>query len=543
MTPALDAPSQDYVARADLGDWPHSADETAFALFRATELYRGALQVRYAADPKPRAQLEKDGSLILSTGLLDAIDARLFDALAASPRRSRNFEEERESALAPYIAEVAATYALEGAPAAIDRQSMDRMALFLLRQAGYDERGYADWLAADPEKAARRKALSASAETTARFLRECDALFAAAVAGSHESEIQTSYLALQGIVGESRYLTRLRAIALHRAFLLSLSPADVPLAPILPGANSPSDPRLIAPWLDRALNLPVTRSPARSVSNLLPSRSAELRRASLDSYALAMTGLPDHALDSGHASLLAYGPDPVDQSRALELAMNAAEAEESSGSSSPCARVTLASLLYAKGTHYARAELLFERFALKAGLEEPGDRVSEGFPCDSRAIAINLAIVAKARGKSEKANAVLSRCKPLVSTDSDPGLVSLRRIVPGSSVDELMTRWGKPSGISYDYFNEYWDYPSLKARALVDKDSSGSERVAAVFLKPGSPVSPAGNVRLGDPIADLENILGKPVFLGSDCRVYRSGGILVWVQGPSTRIRSIAVTR
>ncbi len=571
----------DEVPLAELGDWPRSVNETLFMLFRKTELHRGRLEVRYLRSNSIVARLFPDGTVLLSTGLLDHIDVILFDRMASSARRVRSLEREREEALLPFLAPLAAETALdfgfvlskEGRPNETrpDRSSVDRMTAVMLTLAGYETKyletwltelsragvppALKDWASRFPAPSKRLASLASSSESITRLSAELAALLQATAVSSETRDILASAEAVAAMAGDIPYLRRLQALALHRKWLSTVSPSETMLITHIPVAAELD--RSSEVFLSHASEM-TTKSGtpaamARAFANPVPvPGDAEAFSLAIDSYRRARATLSDGAFDSSYARLLAFAPTNDERKKALAIALGAAESE--GDGDSPVARANLAALLFYSGTDRARARNLAERFAV--GLEdrkkaygnaeaspEASSIVRAGYPCDSRDIAINLAVMMKSLGEEKKADAYLARIRKLFAdarSVPSPARASFRRLVPGDSVDSLVTFWGKPASIAYSYYSEWWEYPSLKARVLVAKESDGRELARFVTIGVGSPVSPGGNVRVGDALADFESEFGEAAYAVADAQAYLSGGVRFTVFAPFGTIRSIS---
>ncbi len=589
------------VPLSELGDWPLAVEGTLFMLFRKTELHRGRLSVRFVRSDSIVADVYPDATVVLSTGLLDHIDVVLFDRMASSARRVRSLEREREEALLPFLAPLAAETALDfgfatsapslgsakdkrnaAHPAVPDRFLVDRVTVAMLALAGYETKPYIrfladlsragvspalrDWAARFPPAPSRLASLESSREAVSRLSTELVSLASAASTGADTRDILASSEAVASIAGDIPYLARLRALAFHRAWLSTVPTETTVFLTHLPVASE----------LDRSAEAYAANA-SRMTGVSAESLAAKLSRAymtaspvpgdartfelALESYARAREAPVDAALDSSYARLLAFSPTVEARKEALGIALSAGEAE--GDADSPIARANLAALLFYSGSDRARARALAGRFALpsakgaaadmavKAKASVSSDATSDavtglvrvGYPCDEREISVNLAVMMKASGEAKEADEYLARIRVLYAdTRSIPSVTraSFRRLVPGDTVDSLVTFWGKPAGISYSYYSEWWEYPSLKARVLVAKDADGGEIVRHVALGTGSPVSPGGDVRVGDPLADFENEFGQPSYRVADSLAYLPGGSRLVAFAPYGTIRSIS---
>ena len=101
------------VAVSEIGEWYDIIETSLFMLIRRTELFRGTARLMITDMQNARCMMYPDGTVLVSTGLLDYIDSLLFMDTSGSARRIRNFNSERENFFAPIAAVCAAQFALQ----------------------------------------------------------------------------------------------------------------------------------------------------------------------------------------------------------------------------------------------------------------------------------------------------------------------------------------------------------------------------------------------------------------------------------------------
>lgn len=566
------------VAPASLGDWKTVADAACFALFRKTELFRGPMRLIAVSSREIGITLYPEGTLIVTTGLFDYADDRIFERDALSPRRMRNISAEREELIAPFIAEEAARFALDHCMKAWERTSSDpvsgegepfsarvrptpqdtleadRLAAVLMSVASYPKRSYESWLSglADEVKSAtppdnaigrylsrypdisdRLDSLISSSEDIEKTETELTGVLAGIRTSTALKESLSSVEALREIHPSSPYLARLEAFARHELWLSDIAPADAVLKTILPIARQTEYYPGAETWYTKAAGVNPGNLPDRRSTP--PGNPAQYELA-VDAYRRALSSSPDPTLESAYATLLAYSGIRESRAEAVRTAAEAATSE--TGGVSFVARVNYASILFLTGIDRLRAITVLERLAGGPGLEASDvSLIPSGMAGDGRDAFLNLALMYRLSGHTAKAsNEIAKLTAP--GGGSDSPRISWRRVRIGDPADELTARWGEPDEISYSYYTESWSYPRLSARVSVADGPRGRE-VKAIRIGPDSPLSPGADIRVGDTRADFEAAFGKPVWYADDAAVYRKGKDSLAVEYLGGRIRGI----
>lgn len=530
------------------------------------------------------ARLYPEGTLVLSTGLLDYIDDALFNKVAESSRRIKDFSNEREALLIPFIAREAAYFALdlpyrqwcgslEGQTAfpegdyssslkasRDDELGADRFALVLLSLAECDPDGYTRWLsslepkteglpatdtpidryrARYPAVSDRFDSIRASRTNIAKITEEFADILSGIKTHTAFRESLSSVEALREIYPASPYLARLEALCLHELWLSGIAAGDTIFKTVLPleedtGYDSPLDS-----WYEPRTTAKATYPQER----LSPPGDKSAFGNALDAYNRALALTDDPLLESAYASVLVWSDKREDRKNALLIAAEAASTEN--GDTPFVARANYASILFLTGTDRQLAVSLLEGLPAIGKVLGSSDTssISRGIPGNGRDVFINLSVMYRLMGNVDKATAAMGRTLPIVDASGEAP-IAWRRVHIGDTADDLVARWGEPDEISYNYYTESWIYRSLFATVRVAETTGGSGRIVKeIKLGSQSPISPGGDVRVGDKRADFEAVFGAPVWYANDAAVYFYRGNILSVQYLSGMIRSIRAER
>ncbi len=567
----------------ELGDWRETIDSVLFMLFRSTELYRGPVRVMVVDDTEIYSRFYPEGTMVLSTGLLDHIDFLVFELTVNSPRRARDHAGEREHQLAPFLAYNAARFALDSdfhsfsraaaetgpsraaadlahtlqdTPEEIHRT--DIMAQVLLDLSGYDSSLYADEFlphlaSATPATGTTRSAwfyTPLSPDDRILFLEENTGIYQR-LRNNHTTLLRTllSGNAFQDAVStiedireaipENYYLSRLEALVLHR-WWLSTVPVETQLLTTLFPASSGSN-HALSDFLSRAKNRTLSKPEANTF--LPPGAGAgdpSIHESALKAYRTVLPVQPDPALSSSFAMLLYQGG--TDTEAAIREAETAARMEARSQSFT--ARANYASILFLSGKDPAEAYRILSRL-----VEQPDTNrkstlsgrvlLNEGFPSDTRNMLVNQALMLRYRNDHEHADKIIGQLTQLAKRQNG-GTVSFRGIQLGTPSSAVPDRWGPPEAITYNYFSEVWTYPRLGIiLTFPQAEEQGEPGIREITMLSGSPVSPGGDIRTGDTRDAFEKVFGKPAYQAGDRDIYISNGMRLSVLYLFDSIRSI----
>jgi len=574
--------SRDAIPGTALGEWKDIAESAVFMLFRKTELFRGPMRVLVIDSDDLEARIYPEGTLVISSGLLDYIDAALFESAADSPRRMRNFTSEREAMLVPFIALEASRFALDLPFSAWCRSSAtatasghalysarvryspddiakaDRFAPVLLALADFDPESYAAWLSAlyadrteetpssldrylasFPTDEGRIASISREKETIRKITGEFSGILSCIKTGTAYGESVSGIEALKETYPGSYYLARLEGLVLHRQWVSGISANEQILKTFFPFAEE------AAPDSPGSASF-VEAGTLSSAQQIFPSDRTSAQgditkhSAAIEAYRKADAFIGDPTLESAYARLLLWSGSREGRNESVRICAQAAAAE--TGSTSVTARANYAAILYLAGIDTARATSMMEK--LLAGEPAIAGTIPAGYPGDSRDLLVNLAITSRLTGNSTRAAEISSKLKVLSADSASPKLISWRNVRIGDSTDDLISRWGEPAEIFYNYYTENWVYPSLSASVLIVPDGTGtSQSIRLIRLGPHSPITPGGDIRTGDKKDDFEAIFGKPLWQANDCEVYAYRGNEISVFYLSGRIRAIIAGR
>lgn len=560
----------------ELGDWRETIDTTLFMLFRSTELYRGPIRVMVVNDKNIFSTLYPEGTMILSTGLLDHIDLQVFQLSVNDPRRARDHTGERERKLAPYLAYNAARLALDNDFSAFRRivlqtgpsrhtGNLDRMlestsaeihdtdlvACVILELAGYTTslftQEYLSTLAEEQSiRGTSRSSWFASVppEKRKRYIHEQTVLRDLLYSG-YSGILQTlrtrtafgdAVNAIESI-RESRsggiYLDRLEALINHQYWLSAIPAEQQHLMTLFPAAAEENN--RLSPFAALAGNRKI---PAPSASGIpVPGKDAgnpALYNRAIQAYRKFLSAWSEPALASAYALLLFQGGDSTD-TPFLEAETAARLETLSSGYT---ARANHASLLFLSGKDPAGAERILSRLARQTGATSHV-LLNEGIPSDDREILTNRAIMLRAAGDHSRADSLLEHISMLSKRQSG-GTHSFRGISLGTTATGLADRLGKPDSITYNYYHEVWEYPKLGLVITLQQTEKDTDpKILRIQMNAGSPVSPGGDIRTGDSRGQFERVFGKPAYRAGDRDVYLSNDMRISVQYLFDRIRSI----
>lgn len=566
------------VPATELGEWKELLDASLFLLIRKTEVYRGPIRIMAVSDDSAFARMYPDGTFVASTGLFDYIDRTIFEETAASSRRVRDFDVEREAMLVPFLATEVARFALDQhfaswmysqgtflEPDSNACYEADGLAAVLLDLAGYDgnplhaslnrlrklwfenavDISLQDYATTFPSPDLRLDALEKASKDIERITGEFASVLSALRYGTPIKSAQESLAALDERYPASPYIARLAAIAAHMRALEVIPaneqalPVFFPVATVSSGTASPS---VAAGVGNRAPFLEIAKTKRASTATavfsglpILPGKKpasgnvAALSGAALQAYDKALSLRDEPGLASARAQLLARAGNADSIAAALATAERAALLE--SGANSFTARANWAILLFLAGSDYAKAQKLVE--SLSSSVSEPSSPqyLDIGVPGDGRDLVLAHAIMLRLLGDSAVADARSRQASSLFDAKAQTGTIDLRRVKIGDPVDVLTERWGEPASILYDYYSETWSYPSLAATVMVGK------KVELVCIARGSPISPGSDLRCGDRRDEFEAAFGASAYRAGDCEVYVKDGNRVSVLYLAGRIR------
>lgn len=568
------------------GDWRGIIESALFMLIRRTEIYRGRMRLILTESEKAQCRIYPDGTITVSTAVLDYIDEKLFTVSQNNTRKMKNFNAERENFIAAVIAFEAARFALDMDVNHLfmktGRDKLPVSAVFyadefssaLLKTAGYKPFLNGDFfrelesIKADknlahsfsfffdnfPAPAERLSRINAAAAGAEKLGEELSNILLGLRMQKGISDAKQSITALKENYKDSLYFARLEALAAHSLwfesafleeaeaeksgyFAIPLSKAVFPVIPAaISGSSYEKNYYLKQKIFGRKLK-PV------SENTEVIAGSKELFLQTLKAYEEYGNIIFEAPAQSAYAVVLAYSANAGDKISAVKIAEEAALKEQ--GMPSGASRINYASVLFLTMRDLTKAKALLKDM-ISGGTEENGRFFLTAGKCfDERIPFFNYALMLYALGETELANAAIAdfKAKTLsgaASYGTETDVLSLRKLKAGDSVDELIEKWGRPSFIIYNYFSERWLYGNFDAEIIISNNTK-HPRTEQINILPNSTITLPGDIRTGDNRKAFEKKYGKPAYFAADCEVYFYGGNVLQVLYSDDIIKSISV--
>ncbi len=553
----VDTVSRSSLSADTLGEWQDVLDTVSFLVFRQTELYRGPLTLVVIDSPDTRVRFYYSGSLAVPTGLLDAIDERIFVEASEASRRIRDIQLEREQKLAPVFAFEAARLALdlhyqtfvnavhEGEwpvagipgwmePSAEETAKADRLVPAILSIAGFAPALHLDSLQHGASSSVLDRILSIQEgeKEIERVNGELRNVFALLRTGFAPQEALTTLYGLSEQLNNSYWIDRLTAIILHQLWLESVPPAER-LFIWMPGAATRTSQSH-----DTFMALVTQKEKKRPILTDRTPGNRETWRQAVSAWGSVNSRIPDPVCLSALASLLVFGEGNGDRENAQSISEKAAALEV--GGSSFTARNNHAIIQFLAGESVQKVVGMLDTIKPVHLNDVTLARTYEGFTGDSRELEINRALIQSYEGQGTS----LDSETPGPAADNTLVTMDLRGIRAGDSADLLIERWGKPAEIHYNFVVEVWVYPSLDATVLMmDRTRGGvsAPRIESITLGPNSPITLGKSIRTADTKKDFETVFGPSRWLATDRSVYIHDGQELSVLFLSDKIQSITV--
>ena len=562
------AASSNEIAASEVGEWYDIIETSLFMLIRRTEIFRGTMRLIITDRRNARCMMYPDGTVLVSTGLLDYIDSVLFMDTTGSARRIRNFNNERENFFAPIAAVCAAQFALnyygttKNATLSPEKlYTIDIMASVLLNIAGYPQGLLETWLDRltsiqdNPETAklftsfltgsvkpvARFEQLNANGEEVTHLYEEISGVLFALQNRRGTADARTVLDNLLQLFPQSLYINRMNALVSHQTWLNSLDKRDLEMATILPAAVY--DNASVFAFFQSADFMFENDDDEQSdyFSKTMPARSnSAVYEQAKKAYSDYLTMIYEAGMASSYAYLLASSPLTHERDAVLSIAEQADLFH--AGADDKTARANYAALLYLVRKDYTKAQQLLADCLHSAARKTTGKVLflTTGFPADERLIRCNYFRILKKM--NDKAGTAQER-QWLADILKDPEEVVplvLRNVSVGDTVDKLLSAWDRPSSIIYNYYSERWLYRLLNTEVIIrSKDGDG----AVLQMSVGFPSSLTlfNDIRTGDSREAFEKACGKAVYRSGDALMYHTQGNLLQVIYGNNKIRNITI--
>ena len=572
------AASRSEISAESAGVWYDILDSALFMLIRKTELYRGSMRLLIEENSAVKCRIYPDGTILVSTGIFDYIDAKLANSQNVSPRKIKNFNTERENLLAPFLAYEAAHFSFEGgrpslsetdlkkdtAKELIKRHNLkaDAFAVILLKLAGYQPHLFYDYLNElkkiekdsvnyknfvsffkenyPPQK--RLEALLKTADETDATASEVSYILTAMQSEDKnaDEDARQRCSGLKNNFPDNIYFKRLAALLFHKSWLTGLQHNEKKLLTALPYAAHITDE--IAGAFKILETAPETFKTGQTVlreqKNKIPGSAAAYNGA-LKAYGEYLEAVYEPAAASAYASLLFYSDNPDEKARAIPLAETAA----ANGLSfdNYAASINYAALLYLSGRDYTKAKLLSES-VLNAKKNKTANSLflRTGSMIDERLVLYNYAAMLSGLGETNKAATIKEKLKTLITFDGKAEPFPLKKVKIGDSADELIEYWGKPPVIEYNYFLETWIYGHLNAEVLIRTRSDNL--IEKIKILQDSVLSLPEDLRIGENRRAFESVFGSPVYYAADSEIYFYKGVRIQILYLNNHSRQIILS-
>ena len=555
------------VAVSEIGEWYDIIETSLFMLIRRTELFRGTARLMITDMRNARCMMYPDGTVLVSTGLLDYIDSLLFMDTSGSARRIRNFNSERENFFAPIAAVCAAQFALNYYSSAKNVElspekvyTIDIMASVLLNIAGYPQGILETWLErldsvqAGSETAKifssfltgsvkpdmRLEQFNGNGDDITHLYEEISGVLVALQNRRGTADARTVLDNLLQLFPQSLYVNRLNALIAHQAWLNSLDKRNTELATILPAAVY--DNVSVFSFFQSADFMFDNDDDEQSdyFAKTMPTRSnnavyMQAKKAYNDYLSLVY----EAGVASSYAYLLASSPLAHERNAVLSIAEQADLFH--TGVDDKTARANYAALLYLVGKDYTKAQQLLAD-CLHSAVQKPGKVLflRTGFPADERLLRCNYFRMLKKTNDKTGAAQQRTWLADILKEPETVVPIVLRNVSVGDTVDALLKAWDRPSSIIYNYYSERWLYRQLNAELII-RSRDGDGAVLQMSVGFPSTLTFFNEIRTGDSREAFEKICGQVAYRSCDALMYHRQGNLLQVIYGNNKIRNITI--
>lgn len=568
------AASLNEISAENLGVWQEVLNASLFMLIRNNELYRGRMRLIIEESQIIKCKIYPDGTILVSTGLLDYIEAKIAENLVASPRRIKNLNIEREKMLSAFLAHAAASFALDNKPVYFSdpRRSeekngellkaynltADSFSLILLKLAGYDSNIFYNHLEelkriqTDPNYAKRFETFFTEnfspQQRISNLLKHKDEAEAIAdeifyvldaVRSDDENAVEDAkqrISALRTSFPNNMYFKRLAAIAAHKKWEAGLSKENLLTA--YP-AGMKTSKKLntkyeILNFDPKSLLINQIKKDETGIPGNINDYDEAVR-----AYKSYLNSIGESGMESSYAMLLFYSPNINDKAEALSLAEKAYLSE--SGTESMIAGTNYASLLYLSQKDYTKAKLLLEPMIKNTAANADSLFLITGSMIDKRIIIFNYARMLFGLGEVNKALKAREQLRNLIFSMEKYSPIILKKIKLEDTTDDLIEHWGKPSGIKYNYFSEKWFYDFLNAEVSISTSTNNNIEKISIFT--GSTLSLPNDLRIGESRKSFESFFGPSLYISGDLENYFYKANKIQVLYLNDFIRQIFITK
>lgn len=548
FTSEISQAARNEIAADSLGVWYDVLESALFMLIRYNEIYRGKMRLLITDTIKVECKIYPDGTVLVSTGLFDYIDAKLAKIQNASPRRIKNFNKERENLLAAFLAHEAAAFALDVRnPYFADYMSLkqqnvsilkdcnlkaDKFAAVFLRTAGYSAHLFYDYLEelkniqSDTELFIRFETIFqdnySPDERVGNFLKTLDEAevisdeimyILDALKNDRNNLIEDAAQRVKTLKNnfyDSIYFKRLTAIVTHKKLEATTQHSNNFLLPVYPiSMQSCSGLNIMLEYIKN-----VVAENKKNYSEVLRD-SPEFYETIL-AYKMYLNSIYESGLASSYAFLLSHSQNSNERTLALETAEAAYLMEYNSNSLT--AAVNYASVLYITGKDYTKAKMILEDILNNKKDDTDKMFLAAGLNVDERFVLYNYIILISGLNEREKALKEIEKLNAMLAYFDAYTPIALKKIKIGDTADDLLEYWGKPSEIKYNYISEIWNYNAFNATVFLS--ASANMRIEKIVLFQDSNLSLLKDLRVGESKKYFEKVFGKSLYKAGDFEVY-----------------------
>ncbi|UTC68311.1 MULTISPECIES: hypothetical protein [unclassified Treponema] len=571
----ISSASMKEISADNLGVWQEVLNASLFMLIRNNELYRGRMRLIVEENQIIKCEIYPDGTVLVSTGLFDYIEARIAENLAASPRRIKNLNMEREKMLSAFLADAAASFALDNKlvyfsdPKRSEDKNKellksynlaaDNFALILLKLAGYDSNIFYNHLEelkriqTDPNYAKRFETFFTDnflpQQRISNLLKHKDEAEAIAdeiyyildaIRNDNENAIEDAkqrVSALRTAFPNNIYFKRLAAIITHKKWESSIIQKTLLTAYPAAAQNSKVVDKNyeILNFDPKSLLIDQRKEDESDIPGNINDYDEAVR-----AYNSYLNSIQESGMESAYAVLLFYSTHANDKTYALSLAEKAALSENGTGSL--VASANYASLLYLSQKDYTKSKIILESMIKNSSTANMDSLfLITGSIIDQRLIIFNYARVLFGLGEVNKAFKAREQLRNLIFSMEKYAPIILKKIKLEDTTDDLIEYWGKPSGIKYNYFSEKWYYDFLNAEVSISTATNNNIEKISIFA--GSNLSLPNDLRIGESRKSFESFFGPSLYISGDLENYFYKANKIQVFYLNGFIRQIFITK
>jgi len=551
----------------EIGEWYTIIEDAIFALFRRTEVFRGKLELIICKDDGVVATVYPNGTIIISSGLLEYIDESIFFSIADNVRKAKNINLYRELYLASFLSFEASRFALDvdalnwasnknntqedvrGELKDDDVYKLDAFSAVLMKIAGYQDNLIEEHLerlknssgsSYFPKKIknidVRLKKLLAKKDGIEKTSEELASIIFQINTQQGAEDIMQSLELLQAYYPTSLYFLRLNVIASCSLYIEKCSPPSV--IPLLPAS-------IVGGAYDQK-HYALLEKKIREVSfsydeNIKDASASNVLQSTLSLCKKYLDRIIEEPFLSYYIALTSMSEDKNLKKASIEQAQASLKDE----SLSIVEKINYAIALSNSPTHIKKSLDILKKLLKEREVQNNKNVLTNIYYFDERLIAYNYALILtkpQERNITELEYAMEVLKSKMYAKPSGDSLV-IRKLKIEDTTDTLTKLWGEPSSIVYNYYFERWIYRHLKTMIVVSSYST-PPRVMEIIISPYSTVSLQGGIRAGDDKKALEAQFGSAVYRSGDAHVYFYGNEAIAVSYSSGDIiRSISIFR